>query len=69
MAKTITIKETVYMDLVRIKKDGESFSDLFERLLDQARSIGILEKLKGSMTFENKGKMLDEIYLKRDAWR
>ena len=33
MPKTITIREEVYERLVRVKRKGESFSKLFERLL------------------------------------
>ncbi len=69
MVKTITIKENVYMDLIKVKKEKESFSDLFERLLVQARAIDVLAKLKGSMTFKNKQKMVSEIYSKRSVWR
>lgn len=69
MVKTITIKETVYRDLVKVKKKEESFSDLFERLLNQARAMDILAKLKGSMTFKDKEKMVSEIYSKRSVWR
>lgn len=69
LVKTITIKESVYKDLVKVKGTDESFSDLFERLLSQARAIDILTKLKGSMTFKNKSKMISEIYSKRSVWR
>ena len=49
VVKTITIKKKVYDDLTRIKRDSESFSDLFERLAekeqpDLARFAGILSK-------------------------
>ncbi len=35
--KTITIKESVYDKLAGLKGNGESFSDLFERLAEKAK--------------------------------
>ncbi|RLE72131.1 MAG: antitoxin, partial [Thermoprotei archaeon] len=35
--KTITIREDLYEKLVRLKRKGESFSDVIERLLDRPR--------------------------------
>jgi len=50
MFKTITIKESVFNRLSTHKGKEESFSDLFERLLDnQFSGIEILRKLKGSV--------------------
>ena len=40
--KTLTIKDTVYEKLVKVKKGKESFSDLFERLADKEKT-SILE--------------------------
>lgn len=68
MVKTITIKERVYYDLMKVKGEDESFSDLFERFLGQIRAITVLERLKGTMKFKNKDKMLSEIYSKRSVW-
>jgi len=45
--KTITIKNTVYMHLMKEKKPDESFSTLFERLLEKTHS---LEKFYGAWT-------------------
>jgi predicted CopG family antitoxin len=54
MFKTITIKESVFNRLSTHKEKDESFSDLFERLLDnQISGIDILSKLKGSIDFQN----------------
>ncbi|MDE1868350.1 MAG: antitoxin [Candidatus Micrarchaeota archaeon] len=69
MVKTITIRTSVYEDLIKVKKKGESFSELFERLLVEVRPIEALARLKGSMEFKNKKKMLSEIYEKRSGWR
>jgi len=52
MFKTITIKESVFNRLLSLKGKDESFSDLFERLMDnQISGIEILKKLKGSVEF------------------
>jgi len=50
MFKTITIKESVFNRLWPLKGKDESFSDLFEKLMDnQFSGIEILRKLKGSV--------------------
>jgi len=50
MVKTLTIKESVFKRLSSEKGIDESFSDLFERLLDnQISGIEILRKLRGSV--------------------
>ena len=35
--KTLTIRDDVYEKLVKLKKEGESFSDLLERLLSREK--------------------------------
>ena len=65
MVKTITIKNEVYNKLVEIKRENESFSDLFERLAECQDSRQLLLKLKGTVDFTNKEQMLSEIYAKR----
>ncbi len=53
MFKTITIKESVFSRLSSLKGKVESFSDLFERLMDnQFSGIEILRKIKGSIAFK-----------------
>ena len=69
MAKTITIKEKVYAELINVKKEDESFSDLFERLIKSATPIEVLTKIRGSVKFKNKSKMLAEMYAKRAEMR
>lgn len=73
MVKTITIKDDVYKKLVAQKGKGESFSDLFERLIDGNVHNGIdaLKKLRGSIEFdqETKDKILTDIALKTDERR
>jgi len=53
MFKTITIKESVFSRLSSLKDKVESFSDLFERLMDnQFSGIEILRKIKGSIDIQ-----------------
>ena len=67
--KTITIKESVYKKLLNIKKENESFSDLFERL--SKKNIEALKKMRGTIEFEDndKNQLLEEIYKKRKQKR
>lgn len=73
MVKTITIKDDVYNKLVAQKGKDESFSDLFERLVEKDLQSGInaLKKLKGSIVFEEgvKKKILSDTALKRSEHR
>jgi len=66
--KTITIKDEVYKKLLRLKREDESFSKLFERLAIP-RGIEILREIRGSIEFESKEKILKEIYDKRKERR
>ncbi len=65
--KTLTVKEEVYKKLLSLKRENESFSDLFERL--SKRNISALKSLRGMMEFEDKEKMIKEIYKKREEKR
>ena len=69
MVKTITIKDEVYKKLLA-QKGKESFSDLFEKLLDGNIHNGIdaLKKIRGSIEFDQeiKDKILTDIAFKRD---
>lgn len=74
MVKTITIKDSVYKKLIAQKDKDESFSDLFERLLEGNfhSSIDALKKIRGSIEFDkedDKDTILKEIALKRDERR
>ena len=73
MVKTITIKDDVYKKLSGQKKKDESFSDLFERLVEQNThsSIDALKKLRGTIEFEKREKerILADISLKRSEHR
>ncbi|MEM2135003.1 MAG: antitoxin VapB family protein [Candidatus Jordarchaeaceae archaeon] len=65
MTKTITIRDEVYEKLLWIKREGESFSDLFERLLESMDPIETLKRLRGCVEFSDKEKMLSEICRER----
>ncbi|MBE3136602.1 MAG: antitoxin VapB family protein [Thermoplasmata archaeon] len=65
--KTLTIKTDVYEKLFAMKREGESFSDLFERL--SKNNIVTLRKLRGCTEFENKEQMLRDIQKKRNEKR
>lgn len=69
MAKTITIREEVYADLIKVKSVDESFSELFERLIKSASPMDVLMKIRGSVEFRNKKRMVSEIYAKRAEMR
>ena len=46
-------------------KESESFSELFERLVQGMNPIEPLKKLRGCVEFRDKDKMLSEIYASR----
>ncbi|MGN6822027.1 MAG: antitoxin VapB family protein [Candidatus Nitrosocosmicus sp.] len=55
MFKTITIKEIVFKRLTLEKGKEESFSDLFERLLDrQVSGFETLRKIRGSIDLSDR---------------
>ena len=65
--KTLTIKESSYKKLLLMKKKGESFSDLFERL--SRSNIEVLKKKRGCNNYEDKENMLKETFDKRKEKR
>jgi predicted CopG family antitoxin len=65
LVKTITIREEVYRKLLAVKKKGESFSELFDRLAENKDPLETLSKLRGSVEFRKKKEMLSEIYSSR----
>ncbi len=65
MVKTITIREEVYRKLLTIKKNDESFSELFDRLAESKDPLETLSKLRASVEFKKKKEMLSEIYSSR----
>jgi len=65
MTKTLTIRDEVYKKLVSVKDPDESFSDLFTRLVEGGSSADALRRLRGSVVFIDKQKMVKEISLRR----
>lgn len=65
MVKTITIREEVYRKLLTVKKKDESFSELFDRLVESKDPLETLSKLRASVEFRKKKEMLSEIYSSR----
>lgn len=65
MAKTISIKKSVYEELKAFKKENESFSEFLNRLVKSQSRKNILESLRRSIEFENKEKLIKEIENKR----
>lgn len=65
MVKTITIRDEVYNKLAELKRENESFSDLFERLAERQDSRQLLVRLRGTVDFSDKDRMLSEIYASR----
>ncbi len=61
MPKTITIKKSVYDELVKAKKEGESFSDLLERRVKSEDKRQLLLSLRGGVTFTDRKNMMREI--------
>ena len=47
MTKTLEINDEVYWRLVSVKRKGESFDELFERLVDYQMSVSVLKTLRG----------------------
>ncbi len=71
MVKTLTIREDIYKKLLSLKREGESFSDLFERLAKQQESALMIQELRAAVSFEpgEKERMLADIYAKRSEMR
>jgi len=69
LPKTITIRDEVYEKLLKVKREGESFSELFERLIEGMDPLETLKKLRGCVEFKDKEKMLSEIYARREERR
>jgi predicted CopG family antitoxin len=69
MVKTITIRDEVYKKLVSAKKKDESFSELFERLTGGTDSVETLKRIRGTVEFREKDKLLAELNTKRAEHR
>ncbi|MCJ7470712.1 antitoxin VapB family protein [Candidatus Bathyarchaeota archaeon] len=69
MVKTITIRDEVYKKLLTVKKKDESFSELFERLAEERNPTETLSRLRATVEFTDKEKMLSEINARRTERR
>ena len=65
--KTLTIRDEVNKKLISVKESDESFSELFERLVDQQSPTELLKSLRGSIELdkEEKRKILLEVDKRR----
>ncbi len=66
LVKTLTIKDEVYRKLLSMKGEDESFSDLFERLADESSPIEVLKRLRGTVEFKDKERILKEVHNRRE---
>ena len=69
MTKTLTIRDEVYRKLAAVKGPGESFSDLFDRLVEEESSVAVLKRLRGKVVFSDRQSMLREISARREEKR
>jgi predicted CopG family antitoxin len=69
LVKTITIRDEIYKKLLTLKKENESFSELFDRLAENKDPKETLTKLRARVEFTNKEAMLTEIYSSRAEQR
>ena len=65
MTKKLVIRDEIYEKLVAVKEKNESFSELFDRLVEGTGSLESLKKLRGSVEFAEKKKMLRELEVSR----
>ena len=65
MVKTITVRDEVYKKLLAVKGKDESFSELFERLVENVNPIEILKRLRGCVEIKDKNEILSKIYASR----
>lgn len=59
----------MYNKLLTVKKKDESFSELFERLVENKNPLETLTKLRASVEFKEKEKMISEISASRTERR
>jgi len=65
MVKTITVRDEVYRKLLAVKGEDESFSELFERLVENVNPIEILKRLRGCVEIKDKNEILSKIHTSR----
>jgi len=69
IVKTITVRDEVYRKLLAVKREGESFSELFERLVRGIEPIETLKRLRGCVELDDKDEVLSRIYMAREERR
>lgn len=69
MVKTITVRDEVYRKLLAVKREGESFSELFERLVRGMEPIEMLKRLRGCIELDDRDEVLSRIYTAREERR
>ena len=71
MTKKLTIRDEVYAKLVSIEGKDESFSKLFERLMEGQSPSEILKALRGRVDLDKDGKrkLLTEVDRRREELR
>jgi len=60
--KTITVRDEVYRKLLAVKREDESFSELFERLVENTNPVEVLKRLRGCVEIRDKNEILSKIY-------
>ncbi len=65
MVKKIAIRDEVYGKLLAIKGENESFSELFERLVECNSPVDALKKIRATVEFTDKEAMLSELRSKK----
>jgi predicted CopG family antitoxin len=70
--KTLTIRDEVYEKLASMKREGESFSELFDRLVRDRSSVELLRSMRGTIEFDSPAEreaLVRDITSKRDEVR
>ncbi len=70
--KTLTIRDEVYEKLASMKRQGESFSELFDRLVRDRSSVELLRSMRGTMEFDGPAEreaLIRDITAKRNEAR
>ena len=70
--KKLTIRDEVYEKLSSMKREGESFSELFDRLVRDRSSVELLRSMRGTMEFDSPAEreaLIEEVTSRRDEVR
>jgi len=71
MSKTLTIRDEVYKKLINVKGKDESFSELFERLVETQSGANTLKAIRGviELTSDEKRGIFESIDQRRTERR